>query len=195
MQFPIRIVFKLLALAPQMYVDDSAGNHLGYVRQRLLAFKEKVTVFADETQQTPIYSIAADRIIDFNAEYKFANAQGVVLGSVKRSGMRSLWRAHYIISLGGVPTFELHEESGWVHLIDRALGEIPFVGFLTGYILNPKYNVTRVQGAGAALRMIKQRSFFESTFTIEQHGQLSAPEQEAAMLGLMMIVLLERSRG
>ena len=194
MQFPIQIVFKILALAPQMYVNDGTGKHLGFVKQRLLAFKEKVTVFTDDTQQTPIYSIAADRIIDFNAEYKFSNAQGVVLGSVKRSGMRSLWRAHYVINLGGVATFELHEESGWVHLIDGALGEIPFVGFLTGYILNPKYNVTRVQG-GPALRMIKQRSLFESTFTIDQQGQLSAAEQEAAMLGLMMIVLLERSRG
>ena len=194
MQFPIQIVFKILALAPQMYVNDGTGKHLGFVKQRLLAFKEKVTVFTDDTQQTPIYSIAADRIIDFNAEYKFSNAQGVVLGSVKRSGMRSLWRAHYIIKLGDVATFELHEESGWVHLIDGALGEIPFVGFLTGYILNPKYNITRVQG-GPALRMIKQRSLFESTFTIDQQGQLSAAEQEAAMLGLMMIVLLERSRG
>lgn len=194
MQFPIQIVFKILALAPQMYVNDGAGKHLGYVKQRLLAFKEKVTVYTDDTQQTPIYSIAADRVIDFNAEYHFSNAQGVVLGSVKRSGMRSFWRAHYVINLGGVPTFEFHEESGWVHLIDGVLGEIPLVGFLTGYFLNPKYNITRTQGA-AALRMLKQRSLFESTFTIEQQGDLSAPEQEAAMLGLMMIVLLERSRG
>jgi uncharacterized protein YxjI len=194
MQFPIKIVFKLLALAPQMYVDDASGKHLGYVKQKLLAFKEKVTVFTDDSQQTAIYTIGADRIIDFNAEYHFANAQGVRLGSVKRSGMRSLWRAHYVINLAGVPTFELHEASGWVHLIDGLLGEIPFVGFLTGYFLNPKYNITRVQG-GPVLHMVKQRSFFESTFTIDRNGAMSDAEQEAAMLGLMMIVLLERTRG
>jgi uncharacterized protein YxjI len=194
MQFPIQIVFKLLALAPQMYVNDSAGQHLGYVKQKLLAFKEKVTVYTDETQATPIYSIAADRVIDFNAEYHFSNAQGVVLGSVKRSGMRSLWRAHYVITMAGAPAFELHEESAWVRLIDGVLGEIPFVGFLTGYFLNPKYNITRTQGT-PALRMIKQRAIFESTFTIERLTDLTAAEQEAIMLGLMMIVLLERSRG
>jgi hypothetical protein len=194
MQFPIQIVFKLLALAPQMYVNDGSGQHLGYVRQKLLAFKEKVTVFQDDTQTTPIYSIAADRVIDFNAEYHFANAAGARLGSVQRSGMRSLWRAHYIININGAPAFELHEASGWVRLVDGILGEIPFVGFLTGYFLNPKYNITRSQGA-AALQMIKQRSLFESTFTIEKLVELTAAEQEAVMLGLMMIVLLERSRG
>jgi hypothetical protein len=194
MQFPIQIVFKLLALAPQMYVNDGAGQHLGYVRQKLLAFKEKVTVFKDETQTTPLYSIAADRVIDFNAEYHFANAEGARLGSVQRSGMRSLWRAHYIININGAPAFELHEASGWVRLIDGIIGEIPFVGFLTGYFLNPKYNITRSQGAPALL-MTKQRSLFESVFTIEKQADLTAQEQEAVMLSLMMIVLLERSRG
>ncbi len=194
MQFPIQIVFKLLALAPQMYVNDGAGQQLGYVRQKLLAFKEKVTVFKDDTQTTPIYSIAADRIIDFNAEYHFANAAGARLGSVQRSGMRSLWRSHYVININGASAFELHEESGWVRLVDRVIGEIPLVGFLTGYFLNPKYNVTRMQGT-PALQVIKQRSLFESTFTIEKRVELTAQEQEAVMLALMMIVLLERSRG
>jgi hypothetical protein len=194
MQFPIQIAFKLLALAPQMYVRDQAGQNLGYVRQKLLAFKEKVTVFTDETQATPIYTIGADRVIDFNAEYHFANAAGQRLGSAKRSGMRSLWKAHYVINIGNAPAFEVHEESAFVRLIDSVIGEIPFIGFLTGYMFNPVYLITRMDSA-PALRMVKQRSFFESLFTIEKQAELNNAEQEAAMLGLMMIILLERARG
>jgi uncharacterized protein YxjI len=194
MQFPIQITFKLLALAPQMYVTDSAGATLGYVKQKLLAFKESVTVFSDDSQQTPIYSIAADRIIDFNAEYFFANAAGQRLGSVQRKGMRSLWKAHYVINIAGQPAFELHEESAMVKFLDGLIGEIPIVGMLSGYFLNPKYNVTRMDGQ-PALRIVKHRSFLESMFAIDRQGDLNAQEQEAVMLGLMMIVLLERSRG
>ncbi len=194
MQFPIQIAFKLLAIAPQMYVRDQAGQNLGYVRQKLLAFKEKVTVFTDETQATPIYTMGADRIIDFNAEYHFANAAGQRLGSAKRSGMRSLWKAHYVINVGDGPAFEVQEESAFVRMVDNVIGEIPFVGFLTGYFFNPVYLITRTNGT-AALRMVKQRSFWESLFTIEKQTELNDAEQEAAMLGLMMIILLERSRG
>ena len=195
MQFPIQIAFKLLAITPQMYVRDAAGGNLGYVRQKLLAFKEKVTVFADDTQAKAIYTIGADRVIDFNAEYHFANADGVRLGSAKRSGMRSLWKAHYVINIGGQETFEVHEESALVRLIDGLIGEIPFVGFLTGYFLNPVYLITRVGSGAPALRMVKQRAFLESLFTIESKADMTNAEQEAAMLGLMMIILLERSRG
>ena len=100
MNFPIQIVFKLLALAPQMYVSDASGAGIGYVRQKLLAFKENVTVFTDATQSKPIYAIKADRIIDFNAQYHIADTAGVSLGSVRREGVRSLWRASYVISVG-----------------------------------------------------------------------------------------------
>ena len=194
MQFPIQIAFKLLAIAPQMYVRDQSGQNLGYVKQKLLAFKEKVTVFADDTQAKPIYTMGADRIIDFNAEYHFANSQGVRLGSTKRSGMRSLWKAHYVINVGDNPAFEVHEESAIVRMIDGLIGEIPIVGMLTGYFLNPVYLVTRSNGS-PALRMVKKRALLESLFTIEKQTDLSDAEQEAVMLGLMMIILLERSRG
>ena len=194
MQFPIQIAFKLLAFAPQMYVTDSSGATLGYVKQKLLAFKEAVTVYTDETMATPIYAIAADRVIDFNAEYFITNAAGQRLGSVRRSGMRSLWKAHYTITIAGQPAFEVNEESAIVKFIDGLIGEIPFVGMLSGYVLNPKYIVTRSAG-GPALRMIKHRSFLESMFEIQSETSLSSQEQEAVMLGLMMIVLLERSRG
>ena len=194
MQFPLQIVFKLLALAPQLYVRDATGAEIGYVKQKLLAYKEAVTVFADETQAKAIYQIKADRIIDFNANYAITDASGRPLGSVRREGVRSLWRAHYEISLGDRPAFSVHEANPWVRLLDSLLEAVPFVGLFTGYFLNPAYLVTR-QGGAEVLRMIKRPSLLESTFTVEQVGPASGEEQQGALLALMMIVLLERSRG
>jgi uncharacterized protein YxjI len=210
MQFPVKISFKLLALAPQMYVTDSAGATLGYVKQKLLAFKEAVTVYTDETMSQEIYRIAADRVIDFNAEYFITNAAGQRLGSVQRSGMRSLWKAHYVINVGGQPAFDVNEASALVRVIDGLIGEIPIVGMLSGLFLNPTYNITRfgeaqIPGAATsaapatgplpALKMVKHRALLESLFEISSNTNLTPAEQETVMLGLMMIVLLERSRG
>jgi uncharacterized protein YxjI len=194
MHFPVKITFKVLALAPQMWVRDATGAEIGYVRQKLLAFKESVTIFADESQSRPIYAIAADRVIDFNANYHFADAGGTPLGHVRREGFSSLWRAHYVISVGDRPIFEVREASALVRMLDNLVGSIPFVGIFTGYFLNPKYLVTRL-GGGETLLMTKKPALLETDFDIEQIGPLAPDEQVSALLGLMMIILLERSRG
>lgn len=204
MQFPLSIAFKILTITPQMYVSDGQGQPIGYVRQKLLAFKESVTVFTDETQTTPIYAISADRIIDFTANYHFADAVGRPLGHVRREGVRSMWRAHYVISVGDRPTFEVNELSAWTRLADNLISEIPFVGAFTGYFLNPTYIVSRIGGSGTSqattshpetLRMVKHPALLETNFAIEQSGPIAPDEQVCALLGLMMIILLERSRG
>lgn len=194
MQFPLSISFKILTLIPELNVRDAAGAHIGYVRQKLLAFKESVTVYSDESRATPIYTINADRVIDFTANYHFADASGVPLGHVRREGFNSLWHAHYIISVCDRPTFDVREENGFVRLADNLVGEIPFVGMLTGYFFNPKYLVTRQDGT-PVLRMTKKPALLETEFVIDQLGPLSPEEQASALLSLMMIVLLERARG
>jgi|LNFM01.1.fsa_nt_gb uncharacterized protein YxjI len=194
MQFPLRISFRLLTFIPQLDVRDAAGASIGHVRQKLLALKEDVTVYSDDTLARPIYTIRADRIIDFTANYAFADAQGRPLGRVRRQGMRSLWRAHYLIGFGEAPVFEVHEESAWVRLADSIVGQIPLLGALSGYFFNPKYLVSRSDGS-AVLRMTKRPALFETDFEIEQLGPILPEEQVVALLGLMMIILLERSRG
>ena len=124
MQFPIQIAFKILTLAPKLYVTDATGKSIGFVRQRLFAFRESVTVFADETQAVELYRIKADRVIDFNANYHVTSASGRSIGFVRRRGVRSLWRASYEVYLGEAPAFEIGEESAFVRFLDLVLGEI-----------------------------------------------------------------------
>ena len=40
MQYPLELSFKIIALAPQIYVKDARGQELLYVRQKLLKLKE-----------------------------------------------------------------------------------------------------------------------------------------------------------
>jgi hypothetical protein len=195
MNYPLEFTFKLLALASQIYIRDAGGNLLGYAKQKMFKFKEDVRIFADEAQTQELYQIKADRVIDFSARYNFIeSSSGRTLGSIKRRGMRSIWRAHYEIFDGDRVVKEIKEESAMVKIFDGLIGEIPIIGAFTGYFFNPAYLATDMRGAVIA-RLQKQPAFFEGKFQLQQQGQMSDIDEQRIVLGFLMMTLLERSRG
>ena len=198
MRFPLTLSFKIVALAPQIYVRDASGQDVLYVKQKLLKLKEKVRVFADSGQTRQLYEINADRIIDWSARYTFTDAEGRVVGAVKRHGARSLLRSTYDVFVADAPnpSLRVQEENPWVKLLDGVIGAIPIVGAFTGYFLNPKYQVIETMANRQLLRVSKHRSFLESRFEIESLApSLEAPVETAAVLAILMMALLERERG
>lgn len=153
----------------------------------------KFVVHADDAERSPYYAIERDRT-EGSTEYRFATSNGVPLGTMKRSGGRSVWQAHYQIRLGGEPRLDVTEEKPIVKLLDFIVGMVPLVGKFSDYFLNPTYLVTRLDGA-PALRLRKGRSAYDMLFTIERLSELTAAEQEIAMLSLVMVIFRERSRG
>ena len=195
MNYPLELSFKLLALASQIYVRDANGHLIGYVKQKLFKLKEDIRIFADEGQTHLRYGIKADRILDFSANYAFADPSGRRIGSVKRKGMRSLWKADYeIAGPEGVLVMRINEEKGWVKVVDALVGEVPVLGMFSGYFFNPTYLVTRADGS-PVLRLRKQPAFFESKFTMEPVSGMPENEEELVLLSCLTMTLLERSRG
>jgi hypothetical protein len=141
-----------------------------------------------------LYTIAADRIIDFSARYNFKKPDGLALGSVKRHGMRSLWRTQYDVYEGERVVFTVSEESVATRFFDNIFSQIPVLGALSGYIFQPSYIVKRGSGE-EVMRLSKQPALWEGIFKMELLGALTQTEQEALMLSLFMTVLLERQRG
>ncbi len=195
MNYPIKLSFKLLAIASQIYVRDANGQLIGYVKQKLLKLKEDINVFADEQQTQHLYKIKADRIIDFSAKYNFTDAQGRGLGSIRRKGMRSIFKAHYLIfDANENQTMEIHEENGWIKVVDSLLGELPIVGMFTGYFFNPSYIVSRMDGTQVA-RLKKQPAFMEGIFELQPLSQIPAEQEAEVLLAVLTMTLLERNRG
>ena len=192
MNFPLDARFKLLAIASQVRVTDAQGTLVMYARQKAFKLKEAVTVFADEAQTRPLYTIAADRVLDISARYRITHAGGAEVGVLQRHGMRSLWRTHYEIEQGGVPAFEIREENPWTKVLDGLLGNIPILSLFTGYFFNPAYILSRTAG-GPLLRIAKQRALLEGRFAIEYVGSGEVPD--AAVVAILMMLLLERMRG
>jgi uncharacterized protein YxjI len=195
LRFPLSLSFKIVALAPQIAVTDAAGSLIAYVRQKLLKLKEAVTVFSDREQTRPAYRIAADRIIDFSAQYHIEDAAGAPIGVVRRRGMRSLWRAHYEIARHGQPVLEIREENPWTKVADGVFGGIPILGILSGYVFHPSYRVTYVGSGAPLLRVVKQPALWEGRYTIEQADTGDPEDERLAVLSILMMLLLERERG
>ncbi|MBN1441038.1 MAG: hypothetical protein JW929_16660 [Anaerolineales bacterium] len=192
--YPLTFSFKIISFASQFFVRDAGGNLVACVRQKILALKEAVTVFADEKQTRQLFTIKADRILDWSARYNFTSAQGANVGAVKRQGMRSLWKATYDILEGDNPVMKIQEANPWIKMADALLSEIPFLNLIAGYVFHPVYEVTRADGA-PVMRMTKQPAFFEGKFLVEKLGDLTAVEEQRVLLSLMMAILLERARG
>ncbi len=195
LHFPLNLQFKVSTLASDFVVTDNAGDMVAYVRQKLFKLKEDVNVYADDNKSELLFNIKANQWLDFSASYQFADVQGNKIGRVARKGWRSLWRSHYdIIDENDQLQFTVQESNPWVKVADGLLGELPLMGLVTGYLLNPTYLVRRAEGPVVA-RLIKRPSFWGRKFEVTKERDLSNQEQERVLLGLMMMVLLERSRG
>lgn len=192
--YPLQLSFKIIAIAPQISVTDAGGRLLLYVKQKAFKLKEKVTVFADQEQTRPLYSIGADRIIDWAAQYDITTTAGGQIGAVKRRGMRSIWRAHYDVLRGGTAVLTMREANPWIKVLDSVLGEVPVLGMITGYVFNPAYLVSRADGT-VILRVQKRPALWEGKYEITRQAELASAEEELALLGVLMMLLLERTRG
>ncbi len=195
MQFPLKLRFKVFALATQIYVEDASGNTLYYVKQKMFKLKEDISVFSNDSQSDKRFTIKADRVIDFSAAYNFTDGKGGVLGSIKRQGMKSIWKASYQIRDGNDQVvMTVAEENPWAKVIEAVASNIPVVGIVVNYLVNPIYAVTLANGT-KAFRLVKKPSIFERQFELEQVTPVAGTDQDRAILGLLMMVLLERSRG
>jgi hypothetical protein len=193
--FPLTLRFKLLALAPQIFVETQSGELLLYVRQKLLKFKEEVNVFADEAQSNLAFTMKADRVIDFRAKYTITDHAGRVIGTIKQRGMKSLWKAHFDVEDAfGRESFFIEEENPWTRMLNGFIEEIPLIGALSGYILHPAYLVKRVDGT-LVMKLKKQPALWEGRYAFTEEGTVNDQEKLLLTLSVLMMTLLERSRG
>lgn len=194
MNFPLTARFKLLAIAQQVSVSDRSGAVIYYARQKAFKLKEAVTVFADEEQTRPVFSMSADRVLDISARYTITRDGGAKAGVVQREGMKSIWRTSYTIETEIDGRFTLRELNPLAKVFDGLFGAIPLIGALSGYLFHPKYEIARATGE-PVLHIEKKPALFEGRFEIERPGGAASPALDVLVVAAVMMLLLERQRG
>lgn len=195
LKFPIHFSFKIGTFANDFTAKDANGRTVAYVKQKLFKLKEAITIYSDENKTHVDYTIAANQWLDFSAAYAFKDAKGTNIGKVARKGWASIWKANYeIIDQHDTLQYRVSESNPWVKVLDSVVGEIPVLGFFTGYMFHPTYNVTNLRDE-VIVKLKKQPSFFGKEFKLELIKPIDNNDDDRIMLGLMMLILLERRRG
>jgi hypothetical protein len=194
-QFPLDFTFNIGTLSNDFTAVDSRQKTVAYVKQKLFKFKEDVSVFENESKTKVLYKIKADRWIDFSACYSFSDPEGNELGKIGRKGWASLWKAHYeIFDKNKQLKFTIREENAWVKVLDGLVGQIPIINLFTGLFLNPAYLVINNRNE-TVVRLSKEKSLVGRRFKVSEIKKLDGLEDDIIILGLMMMVLLERRKG
>ena len=196
LNYPLDFKFKITTLASDFNITDRNGNYVAYVRQKMFRLKEDVIVFSDESRTKELFNIKANQWIDFNASYMMTDLlTGKKFGSLARKGVRSIWKARYdIIDEKDKSIYQINEDNGWIKVFDSFLGEIPILGMLTGYFLNPSYTVKDNAGK-EYFRLKKMPSLVGRRFQLERLIDIDDEDESLVVLSFLMMVLLERARG
>ena len=201
-EYPLNLRFRLVALAPRIIVTDSAPTEILYVKQKVFKLREDIRIFSDESESREMFNIQAEQILDFNTRYNFYDSKnGEHMGSVKARGWRSLWRATYLIDdPAQQQMMVIKEDNPWVKVADSLIGDMPVIGWFSGFLFHPSYTAYRGSDeddrSQPVMQIKKQGAFFENLFTIELLDQNMTWEEEAsAVLSFMLMVQFMRRRG
>lgn len=88
----------------------------------------------------------------------------------------------------------MSEENPFKKILESLLGDIPLVGILAIYLINPTYLVSRPDGT-PLLRLTKKPAFLEGKFVLEKLSDMPEDDELRSLLAILMAALLERRRG
>ncbi len=196
LQYPLEFKFKVTTLASDFTITDKNGQIQAYVRSKIFKLKDDVQVFDSDAKNQVLYTIRANKWIDFNASYAITDpTTNTEIGKVARKGLRSFWRATYnILDNRGENLFTITEENPWIKMWDSFVGELPLIGMFTGYFLNPAY-IVKDQNGQIIFRLKKTPSLLGRRFVLDRLVDIPDDQESLCALSLMMMVLLERARG
>ena len=200
--YPLKLRFKLLALAPRIIVTDAKDREILFVSQKIFKLKEDIRIYPNQQKEHEIYNIRAEKILDFNTRYNFFTADTQDhIGSVKAKGWRSIWSATYMIdNENGMQTNYITEDNPWVKIGDALFSQIPIVSMFTGYMFHPSYTCYRSSDledvSQPVMQLQKENAFFEGVYNIQLlDDEMDRDEELSALLSFMLMVQFMRRRG
>lgn len=94
-----RIRKKVVALSNQYWIENATGTSLGYSRQKILAIRENIKVFSDDSMTNEVFRIQQEQIADMWGTFAVVDsATGACVGKLRRQALKSgLFKDEYLI--------------------------------------------------------------------------------------------------
>lgn len=117
-----------------VYEADASGNAgamVAFAQQKRLAFKEKFTMYSDDSKSQVAFEMQARQVMDFGARYDIRDANGTVIGTVGKDFKSSLVRSTWLVYTPGQedkPLLVAQERSVGLAIGRRLWGFLPIIG-------------------------------------------------------------------
>jgi uncharacterized protein YxjI len=128
--------------------DGSEGPLLAFAQQKRMAFKEQVTLYADDTKQRPVLGFKARQVIDLGATYDVTDAAGAAIGLFRKDFKRSLLRSTWIVEQPGLGAAVGQERNTVVALLRRFVDYLSWLPYHFDFVVDgrPAFSVVKKWG-------------------------------------------------
>ena len=109
-------------------VDGEPGELIGFVEQKRMSFKERVTIYTDEAKAATLAAFKARKVIDLASAYDVVGPGGQPLGVFGKKFKKSLLRSTWQLDQPGQEPVTISERSSGMALFRRIWDFIPWIG-------------------------------------------------------------------
>jgi uncharacterized protein YxjI len=136
--------YEIRAAAP----DGSEGGLLAFAQQKRMAFKEQVTLYTDDTKQTPVLGFKARQVIDLGATYDVLDGNGQPIGLFKKNFKESLLRSTWHLSQPGYAEMIGRETNLTVAILRRFVDSLSWLPYHFEFLVGdrPAFSVVKKWG-------------------------------------------------
>ena len=136
--------YEVHAVAP----DGSEGAVLAFAQQKRMAFKEQVTLYTDETKQTPVLGFKARQRMDLAATYDITDSTGAPIGLFRKNFKESLLRSTWHLEQPGHGEMIGRETNLAVAILRRFVDSLSWLPYHFEFLLGdrPAFSVVKKWG-------------------------------------------------
>ncbi len=161
------------------------GKLVAFAEQKRFAFREKFTIYKDESKQKVLLEVQARRVIDPGARYDITDSSGKIIGIAGKKFGASLLKSSWNIYKPGheeKPYLVVQERNAVLAIVRRVWGFIPFIGEIPFFV---KYHFDFIDPSGN-----KVKATYDKTTTFKDHYRLSIQDEAAKEMDWRVFVAL-----
>jgi uncharacterized protein YxjI len=136
--------YEIHAVSP----DGREAGILAFAQQKRLAFKEQVTLYSDDTKQTPVFGFKARQRIDLGATYDVTGADGTPIGLFRKNFAASLLRSTWHLEQPGYGELTGQETNQLVAILRRFIDSLSWLPYHFDFAIGdrPAFSVVKKWG-------------------------------------------------
>ena len=128
--------------------DGSEAGLVAFAQQKRMAFKEQVTLYTDDTKQTPVFGFKARQRLDLGATYDVTDPAGAPIGLFRKVFKESLLRSTWRLEQPGLGEMVGRETNVTVAVLRRFVDSLSWLPYHFDFVLDgrPMFSVVKKWG-------------------------------------------------